>query len=169
LTRTVGVTNRQLDSERGENSCATSLVSTAVANRMIEEFDRKGRAYGSGFYDYAEDGSKKLWPDLASVLAPDGAIEMSRSDVQDRVIFRQVLESLHCLEEGVFRNLRDGNIGSIMGIGFPAHTGGVFQYINTYGIEKFINRCCELQVQYGERFKAPAILLERAKSGLQFL
>lgn len=169
LTRTVGVTNRHLDTERGENFCATSQVSTAVANRMVEEFNRKGKAYGSGFYDYGEDRSKKLWADLASTFAAGGEIEMSREDAQDRVIFRQVLESLHCLEEGVFRNLRDGNIGSIMGIGFPAHTGGVFQYINTYGIDKFINRCRGLETQYGERFKVPAILLEQASSGQQFL
>jgi len=165
LTQTVGITNSRLDAERGESFCATSPFSTRVANRMVDEFGRKGKVNGLGFYDYGEDRSKKLWPDLASNFAEDGEIEIPREDVQDRVIFRQVLESLHCLEEGVFRNLRDGNIGSIMGIGFPVHTGGVFQYINTYGIEKFIVRCNELETQYGERFKAPANLLEQAKSG----
>lgn len=169
LTRTVGVTNRRLDTERGENFCATSLVSTAVAKRMVEEFERKGKAYGSGFYDYASDGSKKLWGDLTATFARGGEVKMPKADVQDRVIFRQVLESLHCLAEGVFRNLRDGNIGSIMGIGFPAHTGGVFQYLNTYPIDAFIKRCRELEIQYGERFKAPAILLEQARIGQQFL
>ena len=169
LTQTVGITNGRLDADRGESFCSTSMVSTAVANRMVDEFGRKGRVFGSGFYDYAEDGSKALWADLASTFAGGGEIELSRADVQDRIIFRQVLESLHCLEEGVFRNLRDGNIGSIMGIGFPTHTGGVFQYINTYGIEKFITRCNVLEAQYGERFRAPANLLEQAKSGEQFL
>lgn len=169
LTQTVGITNSHLDARRGESFCSTSAVSTRVANRMVDEFGRKGKAYGSGFYDYAEDRSKKLWPELSANFAEGGEIEMSRADVQDRVIFRQVLESLHCLEEGVFRNLRDGNIGSIMGIGFPVHTGGVFQYINTYGIEKFINRCNGLEARYGERFKAPANLLEQASSGEQFL
>jgi 3-hydroxyacyl-CoA dehydrogenase/enoyl-CoA hydratase/3-hydroxybutyryl-CoA epimerase len=169
LTQTVGITNDRLDAERGESFCSTAKVSTAVANRMVSEFGRKGRAFGSGFYDYGEDRSKKLWADLAANFAEGGEIEISRADVQDRIIFRQVLESLHCLEEGVFRNLRDGNIGSIMGIGFPVHTGGVFQYINTYGTEKFITRCNQLETQYGERFKAPANLLEQAKSGEQFL
>jgi len=168
LTQTVGITNGRLDAERGENFCATSIVSTAVAGRMVDEFGRKGRAFGSGFYDYGDDRSKKLWPELSAAFAADGEIEISRADLQDRVIFRQVLESLHCLQEGVFRNLRDGNIGSIMGIGFPTHTGGVFQYINTYGIEKFIKRCNELESRYGERFKAPAILIEQASSGEWF-
>jgi 3-hydroxyacyl-CoA dehydrogenase/enoyl-CoA hydratase/3-hydroxybutyryl-CoA epimerase len=168
LTQTVGITNGRLDVERGENFCSTSLVSTAVAGRMVDEFGRKGRAFGSGFYDYGDDRSKKLWPELSATFAADGEVEISRADLQDRVIFRQVLESLHCLQEGVFRNLRDGNIGSIMGIGFPTHTGGVFQYINTYGIEKFINRCNELETRYGERFKAPAILIEQARSGEWF-
>ncbi len=169
LTQTVGNTNSRLDAERGESFCSTSMVSTAVANRMVDEFGRKGKVFGSGFYDYAEDGSKELWADLASTFADSGEIELSKADVQDRIIFRQVLESLHCLKEGVFRNLRDGNIGSIMGIGFPTHTGGVFQYINTYGIGKFISRCNELETQYGERFKAPVNLLERARNGEQFL
>jgi len=169
LTQIVGVTNSRLDAERGESFSAYAPFSTRVANRMVDEFDRKGKVNGRGFYDYGEDRSKKLWPDLASNFTEDDGNEISREDVQDRVIFRQVLESLHCLEEGVFRNLRDGNIGSIMGIGFPVHTGGVFQYINTYDIEKFINRCNELEAQYGERFKAPANLLEQARSGEPFL
>jgi 3-hydroxyacyl-CoA dehydrogenase/enoyl-CoA hydratase/3-hydroxybutyryl-CoA epimerase len=169
LTKTVGGTNSRLDAERGESFCSTSRFSTGVANRMVDEFDRKGKINGRGFYDYGEGRSKNLWSELASNFAEDGEIEMSREDVQDRVIFRQVLESLHCLDEGVFRNLRDGNIGSIMGIGFPVHTGGVFQYINTYGIEKFINRCNELEAKYGGRFKAPANLLEQARSGEPFL
>jgi len=169
LTQTVGITNGRLDAERGESFCSTSTVSTTVANRMVDEFGRKGKVFGSGFYDYAEDGSKKLWADLASNFAKGDEIELSRANVQDRIIFRQVLESLHCLEEGVFRNLRDGNIGSIMGIGFPVHTGGVFQFINTYGIEKFVTRCNELEAQYGERFRTPANLLEQARSGEPFL
>ena len=169
LTQTVGATNARLDAARGESFCSTSPVATAVANRMIDEFGRKGKVFGSGFYDYAEDGSKNLWADLASNFAENGEVEMSRTDVQDRIIFRQVLESLHCLEEGIFRNLRDGNIGSIMGIGFPVHTGGVFQYVNTFGIDKFITRCKALEAQYGERFTPPAILLEQAKSGEWFL
>jgi 3-hydroxyacyl-CoA dehydrogenase/enoyl-CoA hydratase/3-hydroxybutyryl-CoA epimerase len=169
LTRSVGRTNSRLDAERGESYCMKSSVATDVANRMVDEFDRKGKAYGGGFYDYAEEGGKDLWPELASNFAVDGEIEMAREDVQDRLLFRQVIESLHCLEEGIFRNLRDGNIGSIMGIGFPVHTGGVFQYINTYGIDKFVSRCRELEAGYGERFKAPTILLEHASSGKQFL
>ena len=56
-----------------------------------------------------------------------------------------------------------------MGIGFPVHTGGVFQYINSYGIDSFISRCNELEARYGERFKAPANLLEQASSGKPFL
>ena len=79
-----------------------------------------------------------------------------------------MIESLRCLEEGVFNEVRDGNIGSIMGIGFPPHTGGVFQYINTYGIKKFLQRAAELAKKYGERFEPPAILVEKAERGELF-
>ena len=80
-----------------------------------------------------------------------------------------MIESLRCLEEGVFNAVRDGNIGSIMGIGFPAHTGGVFQYINTYGIQKFQQRAAKLAEAYGDRFEHPATLVEKADRGELFV
>ena len=169
LSQAAGNTNRRLDEERNENYCDIAPFSYSVANRLVDEFDRKGKAYGSGFYDYAGDGSKALWPELTKEFATNGETEMSKADVQDRLLFRQVLESLHCLEEGVFRNLRDGNIGSIMGIGFPGHTGGVFQYINTYNGERFVERCGELAEKYGDRFKVPAILTEQVGKGEPFV
>ena len=54
--------------------------------------------------------------------------------------------------------MADGNIGSIMGIGAPAWTGGLLQFVNTYGLQNFIDRCGELSAAYGDRFEAPAIV-----------
>jgi 3-hydroxyacyl-CoA dehydrogenase/enoyl-CoA hydratase/3-hydroxybutyryl-CoA epimerase len=72
------------------------------------------------------------------------------------------------MEEGVIDVVGDGNIGSIMGIGFPAQTGGVFQAINAYGLEAFVTRAKELEVHYGNDFTVPALLLSRAESGELF-
>ena len=80
-----------------------------------------------------------------------------------------MIESLRCLEEGVFNAVRDGNIGSIMGIGFPSHTGGVFQYINTYEVKEFLQRATEFAKTYGDRFALPAILVEKAERGELFV
>ena len=82
--------------------------------------------------------------------------------MKDRMLFRQVIESLKCLETGVLRSVDDGNIGSIMGIGAPVWTGGFIQFVNTYGPQRFVDRCNELAEQYGERFRPPQIALEKA-------
>jgi 3-hydroxyacyl-CoA dehydrogenase/enoyl-CoA hydratase/3-hydroxybutyryl-CoA epimerase len=88
--------------------------------------------------------------------------------VKDRLLFRQVIESIKCLEEGVLRTVVDGNIGSVMGIGAPVWTGGFLQFVNTYGLQRFSDRCDELAASYGERFKAPAIVAEMLAKGDAF-
>jgi len=71
-------------------------------------------------------------------------LQVVEQDIKDRLLFRQVIEALKCLETNVLRSVADGNIGSIMGIGAPAWTGGLIQFVNTYGLERFSARCAEL-------------------------
>lgn len=77
---------------------------------------------------------------------------------------------MRCLEEGVLTSVADANIGSLMGIGFPAWTGGVLQYVNGYegGLPGFVARARELAARYGERFEPPALLVEKAERGETF-
>jgi len=167
LTHKASATNRELDELRGENFCDNGLTTDENVKYLINEFDRRGKAYGGGFYEYPENGKKYIWPKLYELFhKPE--IKIPHQDIKDRFLFRQVIESLRCLEDGVFNAVRDGNIGSIMGIGFPAHTGGVFQYINTYGTKKFLQRATELAEIYGDRFAPPAILTEKAEKGELF-
>ena len=168
LTRKIGKTNQELDNARGENYCRISATTDEIVNSLIDKFDRRGRAHGGGFYDYPKNEKKQIWPKLYE-LYHKPEIKISHQDIKDRFLFRQVIESLRCLEEGVFNQVRDGNIGSIMGIGFPAHTGGVFQYINTYGVKDFFQRTTELAKTYGERFTPPAILVEKAERNQLFV
>ena len=112
-------------------------------------------------YQYDENGNKQVWSGLAE-LFPVHNTGTPAQDIKDRILFRQIIESIKCLQENVLNTVMDGNIGSVFGIGFPQHTGGVFQYINTYGINDFVSRCEELANKYGERFKAPELLLEKA-------
>lgn len=83
------------------------------------------------------------------------------------MLFAEAIETIKCLDEGVLTSVPDANIGSIFGIGFPAWTGGVLQYVNQYegGLEGFVARAKELAAQYGEHFTPPASLVERAKTG----
>ena len=142
-----------------------------VIRRIVEDLvvknGRGGRHHGGGYYEYHEDGSKKIWPGLLD-LYYDESYQIDDEDIKDRLMFRQVIETLKCLQTGVLNSVADGNIGSIMGIGAPPHTGGFIQFVNTYGFEKFIARCEVLSAKYGERFDCPDIVREHAKSGELF-
>ena len=164
LTRKAGVTHAELGvlDQWGDGS-----VGRAVTATLVDEYGRGGRQYGGGFYDYAEDGTRSIWPQLLTLYyKPE--VALPEQDIKDRLLFRQVIESLRCLEGGVLRSVADGNIGSIMGIGAPIWTGGFLQFVNTYGLQRFIDRCDELAQRYGERFKAPAIVAEKLAAGEQF-
>ena len=140
-----------------------------VIRIMVEEARRVGQAAGAGFYDYDDKGRKvKTWDGLRCLFAPAGYVDIPFEDVKDRLLFPQVLEAIRIMEEGVLTSVGDGNIGSIMGIGFPPHTGGVYQCVNAYGLQAFADRATELANKYGEAFKPPALLLEMAAGGRTF-
>ncbi|OWA19410.1 3-hydroxyacyl-CoA dehydrogenase [Streptomyces sp. CS227] len=142
----------------------------AVVDRMVDEFGRTGRSGGAGFYDYAEDGSRAgLWPGLREHFTRPGTT-IPFKDMQERMLFAEALDTVRLVEEGVLTSVADANIGSIMGIGFPAWTGGILQYINGYegGLPGFVARAEELAATYGERFTPPALLVAKAEKGERF-
>ncbi|MGB8484193.1 MAG: 3-hydroxyacyl-CoA dehydrogenase NAD-binding domain-containing protein, partial [Acinetobacter bohemicus] len=104
-----------------------------VIETMIHQFQRKGKAAGTGFYDYPENGKKHLWDGLSHWKKDT---EMSEQEMIDRFLFVQSLDTLRCLEEGVLESVVDANVGSIFGIGFAPWTGGALQFLNQYGLEK---------------------------------
>ncbi|MFI5692375.1 3-hydroxyacyl-CoA dehydrogenase NAD-binding domain-containing protein [Kribbella sp. NPDC051586] len=138
----------------------------AVADRLVNEFDRRGKAAGAGFYDYPADGPKRLWPGLWEHFARD--IDVPLIDLQERMLFAMALETVKCLDEGVLRSVPDANIGSIFGIGFPPLYGGALQYVNAYGPSAFAARSRELATAYGDRFDPPPLLLRTAAAGKIF-
>ncbi len=146
----------------GDGTIVRSVIDT-----MVVKHGRGGRHHGGGFYEYAADGGKSIWPPLYDIYyKPD--VQVSERDMKDRLLFRPVIESLKCLETNVLRSVADGNVGSIMGIGAPVWTGGYIQFVNTYGLQRFVDRCRELEQLYGERFQPPQIALQHAKSGELF-
>jgi 3-hydroxyacyl-CoA dehydrogenase/enoyl-CoA hydratase/3-hydroxybutyryl-CoA epimerase len=140
----------------GGHNTATLAISTAMC-----ELNRGGRHYGGGFYEYTADGGKKLWSGLSRFKLRDAHVSMA--DAQDRLLYRQAIETLRCLDEGVLRSETEANLGSIFAIGFPAHTGGALQFIRGIGIAHFATRAAELAKRYGERF----IINERALETLR--
>jgi|TARA_B110000091_G_scaffold176375_1_gene191183 3-hydroxyacyl-CoA dehydrogenase/enoyl-CoA hydratase/3-hydroxybutyryl-CoA epimerase len=128
---------------------------------------RGGRHHGGGYYEYGADGSKTIWPGTVEKFY-NSELVMSDENIKDRLLFRQVIEALKCLQTNVLRTVADGNIGSIMGIGAPVWTGGFLQFVNTYGLEKFQARCGELAAKYGERFDCPEIIADKIAAGETF-
>ena len=148
-----------------DGKVAVEHPSVPVVEKMLE-LDRAGRSAGVGFYDYAND-SKRLWPELQT-LFHDGQPAISQQEMVERILFIQSLETVRCLEEGVLRSVADANIGSIFGWGYGGCHGGTLQYINAYGVEKFVTRARELTDRYGERFAPPPRLVDMAMAGKTF-
>ena len=138
-----------------------------VVNFLTVENGRGGRHHNGGYYEYSADGGKTIWPPLVEQFYKS-AVEISDEDIKDRLLFRQVIETLKCLQTNVLRTVADGNIGSIMGIGAPIWTGGFIQFVNTYGLEKFQARCGELAALYGARFDCPQIVTDKIAAGETF-
>ncbi|MCF3963678.1 3-hydroxyacyl-CoA dehydrogenase NAD-binding domain-containing protein [Streptomyces fuscigenes] len=139
----------------------------AVVDRMVDEFGRGGRAAGGGFYEYGPDGARlRLWPGLREHFTRPGR-EIPFADMRERMLFAEALDAVRCLDEGVLTSVADANVGSLLGIGFPAWTGGVLQYAVGYdgGLPGFVARARELADRYGDRFLPPDSLVDRARSG----
>ncbi len=136
-----------------------------LVEKMVVEFGRNGKIHGGGYYEYPENGKKYIWPGLKEHFAPDGFKEIPFQDVKDRLVFCQALEAVRAKEEGIIDTAADANIGSIMGIGYPAQTGGVFQHINAYGLPAFVERAEYLEKEYGEAFSVPPLLKKMAEAG----
>jgi 3-hydroxyacyl-CoA dehydrogenase / enoyl-CoA hydratase / 3-hydroxybutyryl-CoA epimerase len=131
--------------------------------RSLVDLGRTGKASGAGFFDWSE--GKRVWPGLARLFPPSSP-PADLTEAQERLLFVMALESARCLEEGVLRSVEEANVGSILGIGFPPLYGGVLQYIDQYegGVGGFVDRATELADRYGERFRPPALLADRARA-----
>ncbi|MDR3419500.1 MAG: 3-hydroxyacyl-CoA dehydrogenase NAD-binding domain-containing protein [Nevskia sp.] len=139
----------------------------AVMVKMAKELDRPGKKAGKGFYEYPANGQKSIWPELTRHF-PLSKQQMSQQEMMERLMFAQANEAARCYEEKVVMTVADANIGSIFGWGFAPHQGGALQYINAYGVARFVKRAEELAAKYGPRFKPAAVLLDMAGSGKTF-
>jgi len=136
-------------------------VGRSVIDHMVDDLKRPGRRSGGGFYDYQENGPKRLWAGLAREF-PQAARQPDVSELKTRFLTIMALESARCLEDGVITDPADGDIASILGIGYPSWTGGTLSYIDTIGIRPFVAECQRLTAVCGPRFQPSAWLLERA-------
>lgn len=132
----------------------------AVISRFHDELKRHGKRAGAGFYEYPEGGRKRLWPGLAEVF-PRAPEQPPVEAVKERLLYIQSLEAARCMEEGVLTDPADADLGSVLGWGFPAWSGGTLSLIDTTGPARFIAACDALAAVHGERFRAPEWLRGR--------
>lgn len=139
----------------------------ATIDRFAVELGRIGRKANKGFYDYPPQDRKRLWPGLRD-LYPPAAQQPSLQEVQKRIMYRQALEAVRCLEDGVIAKPADGDLGAILGWGFSAQTGGPFSMIDAIGVGEFCTECDRLAASYGPRFTVPPGLRAMAAAGRRF-
>src|SRR6201999_3537976 len=141
----------------------------ALLGEMVEKRGRFGRKNAKGFYDYPASGPKKLWPGLAELqptkLDPD---KIDVTELKQRLLAIQALETARCFEENVLTDVREADVGSILGFGYAPFSGGTLSYIDMMGTKKFVALCERLAQKYGERFKPNKLLVEMAQKGESF-
>ncbi|QXT41055.1 3-hydroxyacyl-CoA dehydrogenase NAD-binding domain-containing protein [Gymnodinialimonas ceratoperidinii] len=134
----------------------------------MEEEGRLGRKANAGFYEYDEKGKRTgLWDGLRERYdVRDEQPELV--DVQHRLLFAQVLEAVRALEAGVLMDIREGDVGAILGWGFAPWSGGPFSWLDILGTPYAADRCDELEAEFGPRFACPPLLREMADKGQSF-
>ena len=140
-----------------------------LLQEMVEKRGRFGRKNGKGFYDYPANGPKKLWPELADLqpkkLDPD---TIDIEELKLRLLGIQALETARCFEEKVLTDVREADVGSILGFGFAPFSGGTLSWIDMMGTKNFVAVCRKLEKKYGARFAPNKLLLDLAAKGEGF-
>jgi 3-hydroxyacyl-CoA dehydrogenase/enoyl-CoA hydratase/3-hydroxybutyryl-CoA epimerase len=140
-----------------------------LLGEMVDRRGRLGRKNGKGFYDYPEKGPKKLWPGLSELqvrkLDPD---TIDVGEIKQRLLVIQALETARCFEEKVLTDVREADVGSILGFGFAPFSGGTLSYIDMMGTKNFVALCEKLAKKHGPRFSPSKLLVEMAGKGESF-
>ncbi len=135
-----------------------------IEKKLVKEYGREGKKNGKGYYDYPKGGKKKLWPELSTIF--NSRLDaLDKETVAKRMLHRMALETFRCLEEGVLRSGKDGDIGSILGFGFPIYTGGAISYIDYIGMDNFIADCDDFKKRFGPRWDVSDALRKLAAEG----
>ncbi|MDZ4395937.1 3-hydroxyacyl-CoA dehydrogenase NAD-binding domain-containing protein [Cypionkella sp.] len=128
---------------------------------------RMGKKANAGFYAYDAAGKREgLWQGLAAEYPHKADPELTT--VQHRLLMAQVLEAVRALEEGVLTDIREGDVGAILGWGFAPWSGGPFSWLDIIGAARAVEICERLVAEFGPRFEAPALLREMAAKGESF-
>ncbi|MEN8115251.1 MAG: 3-hydroxyacyl-CoA dehydrogenase family protein, partial [Actinomycetota bacterium] len=156
-------------------------VGTHIAQIMIDAFgdrmappemmqglvddDRKGRKNGRGFYTYDKGERGGVDETVYKALGLGPRRTIPQGEIQERIALAMVNEAALCLQEGVLQSSLDGDIGAVMGLGFPPFRGGPFWWVDEVGASEIVEKLNALADKHGERFAAASILRDHAESG----
>jgi len=143
-----------------------------LLEEMVEKRGRLGRKNGKGFYDYPQGQPKRLWPGLSELLPKQMTREeieaLDVNELKQRFLVVQAVEAARTFEEKVVTDIREADVGSILGFGFAPWSGGTLSYIDMMGSKAFVELCKTFEKKYGARFKPPKLLLDMAAKGDSF-
>jgi 3-hydroxyacyl-CoA dehydrogenase/enoyl-CoA hydratase/3-hydroxybutyryl-CoA epimerase len=145
-------------------------MAPSMSLQRVVAAGRHGRKGRKGFYLYSDAGKKQGVDPTVYALLPTGAQRSTISDdeIQRRAVLAMVNEAARCLEEGVLRAPRDGDVGAVFGIGFPPFRGGPFRYIDTVGAATIVRQLEELNDRFPPRFQPADLLLDMARKDARF-
>ncbi len=131
---------------------------------------RTGRKGKKGFYRYDENGKKRGVDPSVYELMPTGQrrTEVPADEIQRRCVLAMVNEAARCLQDGILRSSRDGDVGAVFGIGFPPFRGGPFRYVDSLGAERVVRALEGLNSDRAPRFAPAQLLIEMAREGRRF-
>jgi 3-hydroxyacyl-CoA dehydrogenase/enoyl-CoA hydratase/3-hydroxybutyryl-CoA epimerase len=151
---------------------AVNPAQKKLLEEMVEKRGRLGRKNGKGFYDYPQGAPKRLWPGLSELLPKtltrDQIEALDVEELKQRFLVVQAVEAARTFEEKVVTDVREADVGSILGFGFAPYSGGTLSYIDMMGTKAFVDLCKKFEKKYGARFAPPKLLVDMAKKGETF-
>ena len=158
---------KQTVADLGEGAADPAQVD--LINTMVDKHGRLGKKAGKGFYDYpAKPAKKHLWPGLAEMFPQQNADDISVQDIKDRYLYTIAMEAARTVQEGVVTDIREADVGAILGFGFAPFTGGPLTFIDDIGLVNFQKRARQLAKKYGDHFKPIKLINQMAKDGETF-
>lgn len=150
-------------------------MTPSEAMRRVVTAGRLGRKGRSGFYKYDPSGKKgdvdnSIYQIIGATARAkaDQHVAIPADEMVRRCVLAMVNEAARCLQEGILRSVRDGDVGAVFGIGFPPFRGGPFRYVDTVGVASIVRQLQELNSRHPPRFEAAELLVEMAKGGKTF-
>ena len=128
---------------------------------------RQGKSSGLGFYRYTNKGRSPDRSVYRALPNPERA-GMRGANISERCLYAFLNECAHCLQEGILRCPRDGDVGAVFGLGYPPFEGGPFFHMDSIGLDKVVENMERLATEHGERFQPAQILRDMAKKGETF-